>query len=148
MPKLIGSTLSLRAATEADMQFLLELWRNAMSPHFAVSGISTSEENPLRRLLMRFECAAIVLLEGQPAGLFKVARDGTDWKLVQILLSPTVQRKGIGAHLIRKLITEAKTAGASLGLSVLKQNPARELYLRLGFVIIGEETHAYEMRLG
>jgi ribosomal protein S18 acetylase RimI-like enzyme len=140
--------LALRAATETDVPLLLELWRGTMSPNFAALGILPSEENPLKRLLMRFECAEIVILEGNPIGLFKVARDEKDWKLIQILLSPSIQRRGIGKHLITNLIAEAKSSGASLSLSVLKQNPAFQLYLRLGFEIVGEDRHAFNMLLG
>ena len=139
--------ISLRIATEEDLPLLLELWRDTMSPNFSALGILPSEEQPLRRILMRFECAKIISVEGSPVGLFKVARDTKEWKLIQILLSPSVQGKGIGAHLITNLIAEAKLSGASLTLSVLKQNPALKLYLRQGFVIEGEEEHALNMRL-
>lgn len=128
------------------MPFLLTLWREAMTVHFAAAGISPVDENPLRRLSMRFECAAIVSLEDRPFGLLKVARDGSDWKLIQILIAPEAQRRGIGGLLVRNLISEAQANGASLSLSVLKCNPARQLYLRLGFVVMREEEHAFEMR--
>ena len=145
---IMASDLSLRTATEDDIPILLELWRDTMSPNFSALGILPLEEQPLRRILMRFECAELVILDENPIGLFKVARDGREWKLIQILLSPTVQGKGIGTHLIANLIGEAKSSGASLSLSVLKQNPALKLYLRLGFVITGEEEHALNLHLG
>lgn len=97
---------------------------------------------------MRFECSEVVILEGDPVGLFKVARDGKDWTLIQILLSPRIQCRGIGRRLITNLIAEAKSSSASLSLSVLKQNPAFQLYLRLGFEIVGEDRHALNMLLG
>lgn len=141
-------SISLRAATESDIPLVLELWRETMSPNFAAVGINSANEKPLDRIRTRFECAEIILFEGKPAGFFKVARDGKDWKLIQILLSPSLQRKGLGACLIADLISEARSFGASLSLSVLKQNPALELYLRMGFVIAGEEEHAFNMQLG
>ena len=95
---------------------------------------------------MRFECAEIVCLETKPVGLFKVARDGAEWKLVQIVLAPEIQGQGLGTSLINRLIAEARANGATLSLSVLKSNPALTLYKRLGFVVVGEEEHAYEMR--
>lgn len=139
---------SLRTATESDVPLLLELWRDSMSPKFSALGILPSEENSLHRVLMRFECAEVILLKDNPVGLLKVDRDGKHWKLIQILLNPTVQRRGIGTRLITNLIAEAQSSGASLILSVLKQNSALALYLRLGFVVVGEEEHAFNMRWG
>lgn len=142
------SNISRRAATEADVPFLLELRRVTMSEHQLASGVVPSEQERLRRVLARFECAEVVLDSGKPVGLLKVARDGTGWELVQIQLSPAVQRAGVGSQLIRGVIAEARAAGASLRLSVLKANPARALYERLGFAVFREQDHAFEMRLG
>lgn len=147
-PPMPALPVSLRPATDDDLPYLLEVWGRSMHPHFAAAGLSPSEEDPLRRLSMRFECATMVLLEGRPVGLFKVARDGGNWKLIQVLLAPEVQRRGIGALLIRQLVDEARAQRASLNLSVLKCNPACRLYLRLGFAVVGEDQHAFEMRLG
>jgi ribosomal protein S18 acetylase RimI-like enzyme len=45
------------------------------------------------------------------------------------------------------VIDEARKAGASLRLGVLKANPALRLYQRLGFTVVRESIYAYEMRL-
>jgi phosphoribosylglycinamide formyltransferase-1 len=44
-------------------------------------------------------------------------------------------------------VEEARRAGASLDLDVLKANPARRLYERLGFRIVRETPFAYDMLL-
>ena len=50
--------------------------------------------------------------------------------------------KGAGEALFRALIDRATAAGfPALSLSVSKQNPARRLYARLGFVPVAEEAH-------
>ena len=139
---------SLRLALESDIPFLLKLWHETMSVHFAAAGISSADENPLGRLYMRFECAAIVSLQTEPVGFLKVARDGKEWTLIQIALAPFVQGLGLGTFLINSLIDEAQAHSASLNLSVLKCNPALAMYRRLGFSIIGEENFAYNMRYG
>ncbi len=93
------------------------------------------------------ECAEIILVEGEPAGMLKIARDGKNWYLIQIQVVPQLQGAGLGSRLLRELVEEARSAGASLGLDVLKVNVARRLYERLGFVIVGESEHSFEMRL-
>lgn len=49
--------------------------------------------------------------------------------------------------LLQSLIAEARGAGASLRLSVLKANPAKRLYEPLGFAVISQSESAYEMAL-
>lgn len=137
--------LTFRAATEADMPFLLELRRKTMSEHLRLSGIEPSESERVERVLARFECAEIILQSGKPVGLLKVARDGKNWDLIQIQILPEKQGTGLGSEILRKQLDEAVQAKAAVTLSVLKVNPARRLYERLGFRIVGENERAYDM---
>lgn len=139
--------ITLRPATPDDVPFLLGLREQTMDDHFRASGVEPTRERHLERVLARFECAQIIAHADRPAGLFKVARDGLDWELIQIQLAPELQGQGLGERLIGALIVEARRAGAALSLHVLHANPARRLYERLGFEIAGEDEHAFLMRL-
>lgn len=139
--------LTLRLATESDMPFLLELRRQTMTVHLASSGVTASDADHVDRVRSAFDSANVVLQAGEPVGLLKVVREGRQWKIIQVQLTPSVQGKGIGAMLLRSLIEQVRSEGASLSLSVLRANPARRLYERLGFVIVAETAHAYEMVL-
>ena len=56
------------------------------------------------------------------------------------------QNQGIGAAVVGALIAEATRRGIPVKLKVLKPNPARRLYERLGFKLDFEtETH-YHLR--
>jgi GNAT superfamily N-acetyltransferase len=110
------------------------------------SGVELSAEEHLRRVLFRFDCAEVVLFEEQPSGLLKVARDGKQWHLIQIQLVPELQGHGLGAWLIEGVLAEARKAEASVELDVVKGNPARRLYERLGFSVIAENPHTFDMR--
>lgn len=140
--------ISFRRAAEADVPFLLELRRQTMTGHQLASGVRLTEEEQLGRVRDRLECAQIILLSGEPVGLLKVARDGAEWHLVQIQLAPGQQRTGLGGWLVQTVIDDAKRAGASVRLRVLRANPALRLYERLGFRIVKEEPHAYQMEHG
>lgn len=139
--------LTHRIASEADIPFLLDLRRETMDAYLRASGADASEDAHRERLLYRFDCAEVLLADGEPIGLLKVARGGREWKVIQIQLSPTVQGKGIGAQVLNELIDAARQADVNIVLSVLKANPARRLYERLGFVVQGEDAHEYFMRL-
>ena len=145
-----GSTravnLERRPATEADVPFLLELRRQTMTEHQIAAGLVPSEAERRERVLVRYEHAEILQQGGNPVGLWKVTRDGRDWDLIQIQLVPELQGQGLGRQLIEALIAEATAAGASIQLNVLKGNPARRLYERLGFRALKDEDHFTTMR--
>ena len=58
-----------------------------------------------------------------------------------IAVIPSCTGKGIGARLLTQLFTSAATAYPAVYLSVRATNPAKRLYERLGFVVIGELTN-------
>ena len=137
-----------RVATEADVPFLLELRRQTMSEHLQRSGVEASDSERTERVLANFDCAEIILLCGTPVGLLKVVRSEDNWDLVQIQILPEKQGGGLGSIILKKLLADADEVGVSVSLSVLRANPARRLYERLGFRIVGENEHAYDMRYG
>jgi ribosomal protein S18 acetylase RimI-like enzyme len=118
-----------------------------MDAHLFASGLVPSVEEHLQRVLYRLDCAQIIQLAGGAVGLLKVSRDDGDWCLIQIQVRPGSQGQGLGRQLIQSVIDEARKAGASLRLGVLKANPALRLYQRLGFTVVRESIYAYEMRL-
>lgn len=137
--------LTLRKAIEADWDFLVELRRQTMRPHVENSGRAYDEEAQGQRLLYKYECAEIVQYDGRDIGLLKVDRSERPWMLIQIQLAPEFQRRGLGEQLLRQLLLEAKEQGAPVQLSVLRANPARRFYERLGFVVAAEKEHALVM---
>jgi ribosomal protein S18 acetylase RimI-like enzyme len=130
--------LTRRPATTEDVPFLMRLRRQTMDTHLSASGANTDDDDHLARLMYRFDCAEVLLQDGAPVGLLKVSRDSAQWKLIQIQLVPELQGQGLGADLLVKIIAEADNANAAIALSVLKANPARALYERLKFCVIGE----------
>ena len=139
--------ITTRPAVEADIPWLLQLRRTTMDAHLSASGAPASEADHMQRLLKRFDCAEVLLLDGQPAGLLKVARDGDCWEIVQIQLDPSLQGQGVGRRLLEQVIADARAAQAQLTLHVLTANPARKLYEQLGFSVTATEGHEYRMLL-
>jgi len=137
--------LTFRRATDADIPFLLELRRRTMSEHLRSSGIEPSESERRERVLVSFDSAEVILLAGVPVGLLKVVRNPGDWALVQIQIVPEKQGRGFGSTIIGKLLADAVQARVPVKLSVLRTNPARKLYQRLGFRIVAQNDHAYDM---
>jgi ribosomal protein S18 acetylase RimI-like enzyme len=86
------------------------------------------------------------MLDRQAIGLLSVKQNGTEVFISSILILPEHQNKGIGSLIISKITEQAQQQGHSVTLQVLKVNPARRLYERLGFIIEGETDTHFKMR--
>ena len=65
--------------------------------------------------------------------------------LANLQILPEEQGHGLGTAIIKAILAQAYDEGISVSLQVLKVNPARHLYERLGFVVSGETTTHYLM---
>lgn len=86
----------------------------------------------------------IVERDGAPIGrLYRV-----DWtreiRIIDIALLPEARGSGIGTTLLSGIQDEAAAAGKAVSIHVEKNNPARSLYARLGFVV-AQDKGAYDL---
>jgi GNAT superfamily N-acetyltransferase len=63
-----------------------------------------------------------------------------------IYITPRMQRKGIGTRVMQTILDLARQQSRPVTLAVMKINPARALYERLGFRITHEDEHKFYMR--
>ena len=85
-------------------------------------------------------------MDDRPAGRLRVVRTREQIELAGIQLSPGYHSRRIGTRIITDLLTEATDAGLAMTLSVEKDNPrAQALYVRLGFVVMGETDKEFVM---
>jgi ribosomal protein S18 acetylase RimI-like enzyme len=81
-------------------------------------------------------------IDGELAGFVDVEERADHVWLGNIELAPRFQGQGIGTDLLRDIQLDAAKRGLAVQLQVLKVNPARRLYERLGFAVVGEtESH-------
>ncbi len=138
--------LLFRKATVQDLPFLVALREATMREHVERSQNIYDEEKQLQRVKDKYDCAQIIVLNGEDIGLLKMDGARTPWKLLQIQILPEYQRKGIGEEIIRQILDDAESIGASVTLRVLKGNPAKRLYERLGFRAEEERESSFVMR--
>jgi ribosomal protein S18 acetylase RimI-like enzyme len=137
----------LRPAAEDDLDFLWVLHRATMREYVEQTW-SWEDKSQERRFRSKFkpERIQIVLYHGDPAGSISVDYERSRIFLGVIEIAPAYQDRGIGTYLIRQLCGKADAANVPLELQVLKVNPAKKLYERLGLAVVSEtETH-YLMR--
>jgi GNAT superfamily N-acetyltransferase len=88
---------------------------------------------------------SLLLAGDRPAGRIMVERAAAVIRLADISLLPEYRGQGSGTVLLRQLIEECRAMGGKICLHVLSNNPARRLYLRLGFRQVGGDALYDEM---
>ena len=138
--------IELRNVKEKDFDWLYNLRSQTMTKYISDSGDNFDLETQSNRIMKEYESIKIVRSDNQDIGMFKVKRNSDKWEIIQIQLLPDYQHMGIGTKLIQELQMEASQQGVAIFLSVLKVNPAKRLYERLGFEAIHEKEKSYTMR--
>ena len=82
----------------------------------------------------------LVLLNATtPAGRLIIERHRDELLLVDILVDPSWRGRGLGTWALHHVVAEARGLGLPVRCHVDPTNPARRLYERLGFVVIGQD---------
>lgn len=143
----MGSKIRLRPATEQDYEFVYHVLKTTMQA-YVDQAWGWDEEWQRTYFSMRFTPSEdrIIVLEGQDIGVISIQRRPDGIFMSKIYILPPFQGRGIGTQLIRSVLDDAFEQGLPVTLRVLKVNPARKLYERLGFKIIEEAESRYDMR--
>lgn len=139
----------LRHADEADRDFLFDVYAQTMRGHVewawgwdeAVQRRNLTAALPLRDW-------RIVSTGARPAGVLHVQERPHTHHIHLLLLLPEFQRRGVGTQLLRDEIERARVQTKGLTLQVIKSNPARRLYDRLGFTVYAEDAVSWQMVIG
>jgi ribosomal protein S18 acetylase RimI-like enzyme len=152
----LDTAVALRPVTDEDMNFLVALYASTRADELA----SLDWPREQRRAFIEMQFAMqnrsyrqdypaasfdLILLDGERGGRLYVDRQGDELRLLDVSLLRRWQNRGIGTRLLRGLQGEAATARRKVSLHVRLDNPARELYLRLGFVTV--DLHGIYERL-
>jgi ribosomal protein S18 acetylase RimI-like enzyme len=141
---------TLRAATAADHDFVHELLVMTSKDYVDQTWGWTDEirqlvDQDFERWFNPPESGQIVQSEGRDIGYIKVADHEDGILLDMVLIDPTYQNRGLGTALIAPVVEEAHARGEAVVLQVLKVNPSKRLYERLGFVVTGDLPNHYVM---
>ena len=136
----------LRQATEADFAFLYHLHRATMKDYVAQTW-GWDEAVQAAMFKDRFDPGRsyIVVVGGRDVGFLSMERRIDTLFLANLQILPEEQGQGLGTAIIKAILAQAYDEGISVSLQVLKVNPARHLYERLGFVVSGETATHYLM---
>ena len=131
--------IQMRPAKPEDLDFAWDLYRRLMKP-LAEELLAWNDERQKAVVEPEIENgqASIIVVTGRQAGWLHVRETPRSVELCQIYILPELQNLGIGSLLLARLIEKTKRQGKTLTLEIMKNNRAKALYERLGFVQTGE----------
>lgn len=134
---------TLRQAREDDFNFLYNLKVTCLKEYVAIT-YGWDDEYQLQLFTKRFDPSEIqiIAVDDHDVGNLSVEDSDDELYIAGIYLLPAWQKKGLGTSVIKDVLSAAAAREKGVWLQVLKVNPARRLYERLGFQIFEEsETH-------
>lgn len=140
--------ITLRKTTESDRDFVNGLTRRVMRKHVEATWMNTeAREHYYLRNRFNQPATKIIQCDGEDIGRITVIYSKNRVVLDGIHIVEEFQGKGIGGHLIKQLIDKANNMELPLELVLLKENPVRKLYERVGFFVYKEDIDRYYMRI-
>jgi GNAT superfamily N-acetyltransferase len=139
--------IDLRPATPDDYDFVFSVHCTAMRPYVEpIYGWDEDWQSCHIREQFDPDKRQIIRYGGADVGYISVEEQQSCHLLQMIAILPEYQGRGIGATLIRRLQRRARLKGVPLMLQVLKGNPARRLYERLGFKVFDATDTHHQLR--
>ncbi|MAG35132.1 MAG: GNAT family N-acetyltransferase [Dehalococcoidia bacterium] len=133
----------LRPATADDFHFIYQV-KAATLKEYVTQIWGWDEADQRARFGASFDAAQwqVVQLDGRDIGVLCLERAKGGLFLANIEILPPYQDRGIGTRIIEGILASARRDRLPVRLQVLKVNPARRLYERLGFGDTGAtDTH-------
>lgn len=140
--------IQLTRPTPDDREFIFATYKATLRPYVewawgwdeAFQLVGFWKHHPLEQL-------RLVWVEGERAGVLHVEEQADLHFVRMIFMLPAFQGRGVGAQLLLSELARARRRGKPLHLKVIKINPAKKLYERLGFTMIGEDEATCSMSL-
>ena len=155
----MATDISLRPLQELDLPFLYHVYASTREEELSV--VPWSAEQKTDFLRMQFEAQHayyqeqfpgasydIVVVNGKSAGRLYVDRRRDEIRIIDIALLPEYRGQGTGSKLLQVVLQEARSLEIPVRIHVESNNPAMNLYQRLGFRMIEEQGVYHLMEYG
>jgi ribosomal protein S18 acetylase RimI-like enzyme len=139
--------VTLQQAKTEHYDFALHLYLLGMRPYMEELNVwNEQQQRASFAAQWKQEEIRIISVDGKDVGWLQVADLPTEIRLQKFFVSPQFQRHGIGSEVLSNLLVTWRSTGKKIVLKVLKNNPARPLYERLGFSVTAEAGVTFRMR--
>jgi ribosomal protein S18 acetylase RimI-like enzyme len=138
--------LTFRPATPADSALAYAIKKAALGPYIVQTfGWDEAQQQVFHAEEFHPSSTHMLLASDQPIGWFAAHCADSVFFIDHLYLLPSAQEHGIGTQVLHMLLETADAAGLVVRLDVLKVNPARRLYERCDFSIVGENAYFYHL---
>jgi len=136
-----------RPARQDDETFLYQCYKRTMHDYVEQTW-GWSEEFQRASFVehLPWQRFQIITVGSIAAGAACILDTSSGLDLEMIILDAQFQRLGIGSDFLTNLMRRARDDRRPVRLRVLKVNPAKAFYQRLGFVVVGEDAGSIEMQ--
>lgn len=146
MPPRLPS-FNLRDPQGSDYGFAERLYLETMKPLLSRLG-ALNEPELIANFKRLYEPAdvKIIVVDGVDTGWLQISESEQEISLYQIHIGPGYRSRGIGTRLMQDLLARGRQQRKPVSLYVVRNNPARALFERLGFKVVGEDETKLHMR--
>ena len=138
---------TVRAAQVTDEPFLYACYKRTMLEYIEPTwGWDEEFQSAAFRQHLPWHRFRIILVDTTPVGGACVLETADCTLLEMMKIEPQFQRRKIGSDFVARLLDHARREGRAVRLRVMKVNPAKAMYERLGFEVVGEDLGTYEMQ--
>jgi GNAT superfamily N-acetyltransferase len=139
--------LEIRETSIADFPFIYNLHRQTMYSYVEQTW-GWQEEVQYNGMREDFDNSLfeIVCVDRQDIGVISVIDRGDELFLNYLAILPIYQKQGLGTQLLSQVLTQAAERGIPVKLNVMRVNPVKALYDRLGFKVVSSDGDRYFMQ--
>ena len=138
--------IELRPALDHDFEYCRRLYFDGMGWIIDELHLDRTAQETGFRQQWNTAQVRIVLFDGTDVGWVQTVRADNELFVGQMFVESLFQRKGIGTQVMKRLISEATAFNLAVRVNVVRINPARRLYERLGFRVTHEDDRKFYMK--
>jgi GNAT superfamily N-acetyltransferase len=137
--------VALRPAVDSDFEACRRTYFDEVDWINERLQLDRNEQEAMFRKLWDPAQVCIIQADGVDVGWLQTVVSKSEHMLGQIFVDARFQRRGIGTEVLRRIIAEASRMELPVRLAVVKINPSRRLYERLGFRVTHEDDRKVYM---
>ena len=138
--------IELRPALDQDFEYCRRLYFAEMKWIIEELHLDGAAQETVFREQWNPTQVRLIVLDGTDVGWIQTIAQADELFVAQMFVDRPFQRMGIGTEVMQGLIYKAQRSNQSVRLNVVKINPARKLYERLGFQITHEDDRKVYMK--
>jgi GNAT superfamily N-acetyltransferase len=143
------TAFTLLPASESDKDFIFDAFKTAMREYVEWAwGWNEEFQRDGFWANLPVQKFTLICVDGHNAGALYVEESAQNHWVRTLFLRPEFQGQGVGSAVLAQETARASAAYKPLALKVIKINPAKRLYDRMGFKVVREDEATFHMQWG